>query len=88
VLVLRNTTERPEGVAAGVARLVGTRAEAIVEEASRLLQDPGAYDAMARRICPYGDGSASRRIAEAILHRFGRGPRPSDFRPGGAAVRP
>jgi len=82
VLVLRNTTERPEGVTWGVARLVGTRRGRIVEEASRLLEDEMAWKAMARRISPYGDGRASERIVDAILHRFGlRAERPADFHP-------
>lgn len=66
VLVMRDTTERPEGVAAGTAKLVGADASAIVTETSRLLDDPGAYDAMARAHNPYGDGTASRRIASII----------------------
>jgi UDP-N-acetylglucosamine 2-epimerase (non-hydrolysing) len=84
VLVLRNTTERPEGVTWGVARLVGTDRERIVREASVLLADPAAHASMARRISPYGDGQASRRIADAVLHRFGRlAERPVDFQVGG-----
>lgn len=66
VLVLRDTTERPEGVEAGVARLVGTSAERIVAEASRLLTCEKAYLEMARAVNPYGDGHAGERIA-AIL---------------------
>lgn len=66
VLVLRETTERPEGIAAGVARLVGTRRETIVAEASRLLTCEEAWQAMARAVNPYGDGRAGERIA-AIL---------------------
>ena len=66
VLVLRDTTERPEGVDAGVARLAGTDPERIYAEASRLLTDRAAYLAMARAVNPYGDGRASERIA-AIL---------------------
>ena len=65
VLVLRRTTERPEAVDAGTARLVGTDANAIAVEASRLLNDPNAYDAMARAVNPFGDGQASARILEA-----------------------
>jgi len=88
VLVLRNTTERPEGVASGVVRLVGTDEDRILREASILLEDPGAYGAMAKRISPYGDGLASRRIVEAVLHRFGRRPeRPGEFRPAQAGSR-
>jgi UDP-N-acetylglucosamine 2-epimerase (non-hydrolysing) len=66
VLVLREKTERPEAVAAGTARLVGTDEDAIVREASTLLDDPDAYQAMARRHNPYGDGHASERIADAL----------------------
>jgi UDP-N-acetylglucosamine 2-epimerase (non-hydrolysing) len=66
VLVLREKTERPEAVIAGTVRLVGTDEEAIVREASTLLDDPGAYRAMARRHNPYGDGHASPRIADAL----------------------
>lgn len=66
VLVLRETTERPEGVAAGTARLVGTDTAKIVQEASRLLTNPEAYAAMARAVSPYGDGKASERIADAL----------------------
>jgi UDP-N-acetylglucosamine 2-epimerase (non-hydrolysing) len=79
VLVLRDTTERPEGVAAGTLKLVGTDEEAIVEAAARLLTDRAAYDDMAGRKNPYGDGRASERIVQAILHAFGRGPRPEPF---------
>lgn len=66
VLVLRETTERPEGVEAGTALLVGTDTERIVSEATRLLTDPNAYNAMAHAVSPYGDGQASARIADAI----------------------
>ena len=66
VLVLRETTERPEGIEAGVARLVGTDPETIFDEASRLLTSQEAYLAMARAVNPYGDGHAAERIA-AIL---------------------
>jgi UDP-N-acetylglucosamine 2-epimerase (non-hydrolysing) len=66
VLVLREKTERPEAVAAGTVRLVGTDEEAIVREAATLLDDRDAYQAMARRHNPYGDGHASRRIADAF----------------------
>ena len=66
VLVMRDTTERPEGVAAGTARLVGADAVRIVAETSRLLDSSAAYEAMARAHNPYGDGTASRRIAERL----------------------
>lgn len=67
VLVMRETTERPEGIAAGVARLVGTSGAVIVREACRLLDDPAAYQAMARATNPYGDGHAAERIVKALL---------------------
>ena len=65
VLVLRRTTERPEAVDAGTARLIGTASADIVRETARLLEDPAAYDAMARAHNPFGDGQASGRIVEA-----------------------
>lgn len=68
VLILRETTERPEGVEAGTARLVGARAQRIVAETCRLLDNPDAYARMARAHSPYGDGRAAERIA-AILAR-------------------
>ena len=70
VLVLRDTTERPEGVQAGVAKLVGTETGAIVSEAARLLQDDPARLAMARAVNPYGDGHAAERIAAIIWERL------------------
>ena len=63
VLVMRDTTERPEAVAAGTVRLVGSTRARIVAEVSRLLDDPQAYAAMARAHNPYGDGHAAARIA-------------------------
>lgn len=69
-LVLRHETERPEAVEAGCARLVGPRREAIVREAGRLLADAGAAEAMRKVANPFGDGQASRRIAEAVLARL------------------
>lgn len=71
VLVLRRVTERPEGVAAGTLRLVGTDRRRIVEEASRLLTDPSAYEAMARAHNPFGDGRAAERIVHALRYYFG-----------------
>jgi len=65
VLVMRDTTERPEAVIAGTVKLVGTDEETIVAETSRLLEDPAAYEAMARAHNPYGDGKATGRILEA-----------------------
>ncbi|MGC8833872.1 MAG: non-hydrolyzing UDP-N-acetylglucosamine 2-epimerase [Armatimonadota bacterium] len=70
VLVVRSTTERPEGVEAGTVRLVGTNRETVFREASRLLTDPDAYQAMAKARNPYGDGRAAERIREAIFARF------------------
>lgn len=70
VLVLRKTTERPEGVDAGSAKLVGTDVNAIVTQADRLLGDSAAYDVMARAKSPYGDGRAAGRIWEIIRSRF------------------
>jgi UDP-N-acetylglucosamine 2-epimerase (non-hydrolysing) len=66
VLVMRHETERPEAVAEGVVRLVGPDRKAIVAEASRLLDDPGAYAAMAKGSSPYGDGRAAERIVAAL----------------------
>jgi UDP-N-acetylglucosamine 2-epimerase (non-hydrolysing) len=66
VLVMRDTTERPEALAAGTVRLVGTDATRIEAEALRLLDDPAAYADMARAMNPYGDGQAARRIAAAL----------------------
>jgi UDP-N-acetylglucosamine 2-epimerase (non-hydrolysing) len=66
-LVLREVTERPEGLAAGVLKLVGTDFERILGEATRLLEDQAAYDEMARAANPFGDGHAGERIVEAIL---------------------
>lgn len=65
-LVLREVTERPEGVAAGVLKLVGTDPEVIFSEARRLLEDPSAYRAMASAQNPFGDGHAAERIVQAI----------------------
>ena len=70
VLVLRETTERPEAVEAGTARLIGTSARAILREVSRLLTDPEAYNAMARAVNPFGDGHASQRIVAACREFF------------------
>ena len=72
ILVARDKTERPEGVEAGTVRLVGTDAEAIYREASRLLDAPEERDRMTRLHNPYGDGHASRRIAEAVQGFFAR----------------
>ena len=80
VLVLRRETERPEAVAAGTARLAGVEKETIVSMASELLEDPAAYQRMAKAVNPYGDGHACDRIVQAILWHFGRAQeRPADF---------
>ena len=71
VLVLRETTERPEGITAGTAKLVGTDRATILEEASLLLSDEQAYEAMAKAISPYGDGKASARIRYVVLKDLG-----------------
>ena len=67
VLVMRDTTERPEAVEAGTVKLVGTNSAMIVAEVSRLLDDASAYQSMARAHNPYGDGKAALRIRDAIL---------------------
>ncbi len=67
VLIVRESTERPEGIQAGTSSLVGTNAERIYEEASRLLEDPAAYQMMAKAVSPYGDGHAARRIRYLTL---------------------
>lgn len=68
VLVMRDTTERPEAVQAGTVKLVGTDSDLIVDQVCCLLDDPKAYDAMSRAHNPYGDGKASDRILQAILN--------------------
>ncbi len=70
VLVMRRTTERPEAVEAGTARLVGTDSETIVREVETLLYNPVAYQAMAKAISPYGDGHAAQRIVEVLIEGF------------------
>ena len=72
VLVMRETTERPEGVEAGTARLVGTDCARIVSEIFNLLDDKAAYEAMARAHNPFGDGHSARRIVEIIGHEIGQ----------------
>ena len=67
VLVMRAVTERPEGVSAGIVKLVGTDKDCIVGEARRLLDDPEAHAAMAHAANPYGDGHAAERIVDALL---------------------
>lgn len=81
VLVLRDSTERPEAIAAGTARLVGTSAEVIVAAVQRLVTDDSAYAAMARAVNPYGDGRAASRTAAALNFFLGQGPPPEPFTP-------
>lgn len=82
VLVLRDTTERPEGIDAGTLKLVGTDEEAVYENAVQLLTDNNAYNAMAKAANPYGDGMASQRIVQAILYHYGKSlNRPESFLP-------
>ena len=78
VLVLRDTTERPEAVTAGTVLLVGTDQERVYSEARRLLSDPAAYARMAEARSPYGDGKAAGRIVDAILYRYGKSETPPE----------
>ena len=70
VLVMRTETERPEGIEAGTAKLVGPDADTIVEETERLLRDKAAYNRMAKAVSPYGDGRAAERIVEFLLTKI------------------
>ena len=79
VLVMRDTTERPEAVRAGTARLVGTDEDVIVDAVDQLLTDTVAYAAMANAINPYGDGRAAERAIAALAHHFGFGPAAEEF---------
>lgn len=82
VLVLRDTTERPEGIEAGTLKLAGTDEEAIYHLATQLLTNSEEYEKMACAVNPYGDGKAAKRIADAILYNFKlRKDRPEPFRP-------
>jgi UDP-N-acetylglucosamine 2-epimerase (non-hydrolysing) len=71
VLVLRDTTERPEGVEAGTAKLVGTDQDRILREATELLRDEVAYERMAKAVSPYGDGNAAKRIRYVVAKELG-----------------
>lgn len=71
LLVLRDTTERPEGVHAGTAMLVGTDKDRILQEGRKLLSDSNAYRAMAQAVSPYGDGRAAERVRYEVLRRLG-----------------
>ncbi len=80
VLVLRRETERPEAIAAGTAKLAGTDRDRVLTMAEELLENPGAYAAMAHAVNPYGDGNACDRIRRGILWHFGKTDRrPEDF---------
>lgn len=80
VLVLRDTTERPEGVEAGTLKLVGTETNDVVAAMSELLDNPESYKKMTETNNPYGDGTASKRILDAIAYEFGLlSERPEDF---------
>ena len=72
VLVLRDTTERPEGIEAGTLKLVGTDEDVIYEETKKLLTEQSVYDAMSHASNPYGDGHASERIVDAIVDKFSK----------------
>ena len=67
VLVMRDTTERPEGIKAGTLKLVGTSEEVIYSEFTKLLNDQSVYDAMSKASNPYGDGHACERIADILV---------------------
>ena len=82
VLVLRDTTERPEGVKAGTLKLVGTDPERVKEEMTALLTDPDLYQKMSSARNPYGDGKASERIVQAIQHYYGLVDSVSEFMEG------
>lgn len=82
VLVLRETTERPEGIEAGTLELVGTDEQRVYERAKALLTDQAMYERMSESANPYGDGQASERIVQAILYHFGHvSTRPEPFQP-------
>jgi UDP-N-acetylglucosamine 2-epimerase (non-hydrolysing) len=81
VLVLRDTTERPEAVEAGTVLLVGTDRDEVYRNASRLLNDSTTYSKMANAVNPYGDGLAAKRIVDSILYYCKHASnRPEDFR--------
>jgi len=81
VLVMRDTTERPEAIAAGTVLLVGTDGAAILRETLGLLEDEAAYARMANAVNPYGDGAAAPRCVAAIAHLLGLGNRLPEFNP-------
>ena len=71
VLVLRDTTERPEAIKAGTVQLVGTKYQAVYDSLRELVVNPDAYNAMAAACNPYGDGKAAERIVQTILWKYG-----------------
>jgi UDP-N-acetylglucosamine 2-epimerase (non-hydrolysing) len=77
VLVLRDTTERPEAIAAGTVKLIGTNRATIIEETTMLLINPREYQRMSEAVNPYGDGKAAERILQAILFHFRLSPLPA-----------
>lgn len=79
VLVLRDTTERPEGIEAGTLKLIGTNKENLIKEALDLLDNKESHDKMAQAANPYGDGFAANRILAAIKSHFEETDRPEDF---------
>jgi UDP-N-acetylglucosamine 2-epimerase (non-hydrolysing) len=81
VLVMRDTTERPEAVTAGTVRLVGTDELQIVGAVRTVLHDPAEYAAMANAVNPYGDGRAAQRSVDAVEHLLGLGEKPAEFAP-------
>jgi len=81
VLVMRDTTERPEAIEAGTVLLVGTDGATILQETLRLLEDEAAYEKMANAVNPYGDGAAAPRCVAAIAHLLGLGNRLPEFNP-------
>ena len=81
VLVLRNTTERPEAVKAGTVSLIGTNVDVVYETTRRLLTDKKAYEAMSNAVNPYGDGRASERIVQAVRYVYNEcSERPEEFK--------
>jgi UDP-N-acetylglucosamine 2-epimerase (non-hydrolysing) len=81
VVVLRNVTERPEGLEAGILKLAGTDPEGVYRVVKGLLEDPEELARMRRAPNPYGDGKAGVRVARGVAWRLGLGPRPEDWRP-------
>ncbi len=79
VLVLRTETERPEAVEAGTVKIAGVEKDVILSMAKELLDNEDAYKVMARAANPYGDGTASERIVDAIIAKFNNLPKPEDF---------